>query len=165
MAKLDLALIVRTVDKATRPLRLIRDSVKRIAKVTGLDKLGRDLRRVGRAVGRVGREAARFGRRFGLVIGGATLAVVAFAQKYATTADTIAKTADRIGVGVEELQELRHAFDLGGVAIEQTDKGLTFFAKAIGEAASGSGEAKPIFEAMGVAIVTKRATFVRWARS
>ena len=91
---------------------------------------------MGRAVGRVGREAARFGRRFGLVIGGAALAVVAFAQKYATTADTVAKTADRIGVGVEELQELRHAFDLGGASVEATDKALTFFAKSIGEAHS-----------------------------
>ena len=77
----------------------------------------------------------------------------------------MAKTADRIGVGVEELQELRHAFDIGGVAAAQTDKALGFFAKSVGEAATGTGEALPIFKAMGIAIHDLTATCARLAHS
>ena len=100
----------------------------------------------------VAQAGARFGKRAGLLAGAAAFATGAFAKKYAEYADSIAKTADRIGLGIEELQKLRHAFDIGGVSVAKTDKALGFFTKAVGEAATGTGEAKPIFEAMGVAI-------------
>ena len=152
MAKLDLALIVRTVDKATQPLRKIQRGVREIGRQTGLSAVGRDMRRVGQQMGRVGTEAARFGKRFGIVMAAAGAATLLFGQKYAAAADTIAKTADRIGLGIEELQRLRHAFDIGGVSIEKTDKSLEFFAKAIGEAHKGTGEAVEIFDAMGISL-------------
>ena len=44
MAKLDLALVVRTVDQATRPLRNIQRTVNQVGRQTGLDRVGRDLR-------------------------------------------------------------------------------------------------------------------------
>ena len=37
MAKLDLALVVRTVDQATRPLKRIQKSVRAVGRQTGLD--------------------------------------------------------------------------------------------------------------------------------
>ena len=70
MAKLDLALVVRTVDQATRPLRRIQQTVRQVGRSTGLANVGRDLRRVGRQMGRVGVEAGRFGRRFGTLAAG-----------------------------------------------------------------------------------------------
>ena len=152
MAKLDLALVVRTVDQATRPLRRIQQSVQRLGQQTGLDRIGRQTLQVGRQMGRVGREAGRLAKRVGLVSLAIGAGAVAFGQKYANAADRVAKTADRIGVGVEELQELRHAFDIGGASIEATDKGLQFFARSIGEAHKGTGEANEIFEAMGITL-------------
>ena len=152
MAKLDLALVVRTVDQATGPLRRIQKSVRDVGRQVGLSRIGRQAGAVGRQMKRVGQEAGKFARRFGLISAAVGGAAFLFGQKYANAADTVAKTADRIGVGVEKLQELRHAFDIGGVSAGQTDKALGFFAKAIGEAATGIGEAKPVFEAMGIEI-------------
>ena len=70
MPKLDLALVVRTVDQATRPLRRIQKTVRQIGRSTGLARVGRDLRRVGRQMGRVAEEAGRFGTRFGILAAG-----------------------------------------------------------------------------------------------
>ena len=122
MAKLDLALVVRTVDQATRPLRRIQQTIRRVGRSTGLDRVGRRLGAVGRQMKRVGAEAGRFGTRFGLLMGAAGGATFLFANKYAESADKIAKLAKRTGFGVEEIQELRHAFQLGGADIEKTDR-------------------------------------------
>lgn len=54
-------------------------------------------------------------------------------------ADTIAKTADRLGVGVEQLQEYQHAASLSGLSTEEFNKALQFFVKGVGEAKEGTG--------------------------
>ena len=54
MAKLDLALVVRTVDQATRPLRRIQQTIRTVGRSTGLDRVGRQLHAVRRQMGRVG---------------------------------------------------------------------------------------------------------------
>ena len=152
MAKLDLALVVRTVDQATRPLRNIQRAVRQVGRQTGLDQVGRNARLVGRRLKGVGSEAFALSRRLGLIAlaGGAIAA--AFGQKYANAADKIAKTSARIGVSAEELQRLRHAFEIGGVSVDQTDKALLYFTRSIGDAADGTGESVKIFEAMGISL-------------
>ena len=154
MAKLDLALVVRTVDQATRPLRRIQQSVRQVARSTGLDRVGRQVRVVGRQMRTVGDEAGRFGRRVALGIGAAVGGAVFFTQRYATVADLAQKMADRIGIGVEEMQRLSHAFDLGGVAVGQSQRAMLYFTARIGEATRGTGEAADMFKAMGIAIKT-----------
>ena len=128
MAKLDLALVVRTVDQATRPLRRIQKTMRDVGRQTGLDRVGRRLRAVGRQINRVGVEAAAFGRRFGLLTAGVAAGLGLFVGRYAAAGDKIAKMADRIGVGVEELQRLQFAFDIGGVSAEQSGRALEYFA-------------------------------------
>ena len=152
MAKLDLALVVRTVDQATRPLRRIQTAVRQVGRQTGLDRVGRQMRLVGRQVGRVGVEAGRFARRFGLAMGAAGGAVLLFTQRYANIADTAQKMADRIGIGVEEMQRLSHAFDLGGISVNQSQRAMLYFTARIGEATRGTGEAAEVFKAMGISI-------------
>ena len=71
MAKLDLALVVRTVDKATSPLRRIQKTVRDISRRTGLDRVGRGIRSVGRGMRRAGAAAVRYA----LVIGAAAAAL------------------------------------------------------------------------------------------
>jgi hypothetical protein len=55
------------------------------------------------------------------------------------TADGIAKTADKIGVGVEELQKLRYAASTAGVQQGVLDMALQRFSRRVGEAAQGTG--------------------------
>ena len=75
MAKLDLALVVRTVDKATAPLRRIQKSVRDLSRRTGLDKIGRGFRVVGHrarlaadAVGRIAKKLALVATAIGVLI-------------------------------------------------------------------------------------------------
>lgn len=66
-------------------------------------------------------------------------------------ADAIAKTADKIGIGVEALQELRFAAELTGVATGTLDMALQRFSRRFGEAAAGTGELKGVLEEYGIA--------------
>ena len=152
MARLRLALVVQAIDKATAPLRKIRQAVSRVGRATGLARVGTALGGVGRGLYRVGGEAARFGRRFGTVMALAAGAIGGLLTVFATKGDRIAKLADRIGIDIEELQKLQYAFDIGGTGAQQSGKALEYFTRSIGDAARGSGEAKQIFEAMGISI-------------
>jgi hypothetical protein len=55
-------------------------------------------------------------------------------------ADTIAKTADAIGVSTDALQQYRFAADIAGVEQEKLDKSLTRFVRNMGELARSSSE-------------------------
>lgn len=67
-------------------------------------------------------------------------------------ADRIAKTADKIGVGVEALQELRYAADLSGVSANTLDMALQRFSRRTAEAAKGSGVLAKEIKAQGIAL-------------
>ena len=71
---LKVALVVRAVDKATKPLQKIRQTMGRLSRSTGLDRVGRNLVAVGRQMGTVGREAGllalKLGAGFAAVGGG-----------------------------------------------------------------------------------------------
>lgn len=69
-----------------------------------------------------------------------------------SAADAIAKTADKLGVGVEALQELRFAAQLAGVEQRTLDMGLQRFTRRVAEAAKGTGEAKQALTDMGIAL-------------
>ena len=74
-----------------------------------------------------------------LALIGGTTAFVSFARSTLQSADAIGKFADRAGVTTNELQKMRHAFDLAGVGVEAIDKGLLNFGKRLGKARQGIG--------------------------
>ena len=154
MAKLDLALIVRTVDQATRPLRRIQQTVRQIGRQTGLDRVGRQMRLVGRRLGTVGREAAQFGRKFVTVMGAAGVAVGALILQFGAAGDSIAKTADKLGLGVVELQRLQYAAKLAGIPIRTFDMAFQRFTRRTAEAAAGTGEARGALRFLGIELKT-----------
>src|SRR5918994_6519894 len=69
-----------------------------------------------------------------------------------SAADAIGKTADKIGVGVEALQELRFAAKASGVEQQTLDMALQRFTRRAAEAAQGTGEAKDALAQMGIAL-------------
>jgi len=71
---------------------------------------------------------------------------------YANTGDEIAKTAERLGLGVEALQEYRYAADSAGIASATFDMAYQRFARRIGEAAAGTGEALTAVDALGISL-------------
>ena len=80
-AKLDLALVVRTIDRATAPLKKIQRTIRNVGRQAGLDKVGRRVRDVGRRMRNVGQEAVAFGKRIGTLLAVAGIAAGGFALR------------------------------------------------------------------------------------
>jgi hypothetical protein len=78
--------------------------------------------------------------------------LAALVDRSISAADAIGKTASKIGVGVEALQELRYAASLAGVEQQTLDMALQRFVRRIAEAANGTGEAKDALAQMGIAL-------------
>lgn len=67
-------------------------------------------------------------------------------------ADNIEKTASKLGVTTDFLQEMRFAADQSGVAINTVDLALQRYARRANEAANGTGEARGAIAELGVAL-------------
>ena len=105
----------------------------------------------------VGRQAEflRTGMRtLGAAIAGvATIGgLAALTDRSISAADAIGKTADKIGLGVEALQELRFAAKASGVEQQTLDMAMQRFTRRAAEAANGTGEAKDALASMGIAL-------------
>jgi len=77
----------------------------------------------------------------------------------------LANNADKLGVSVETLQELRFASEQVGVSSKTLDLAFQRFTRRLGEAAQGGGELKGILEQYDIAVrnadgTTRRATDV-----
>jgi len=68
------------------------------------------------------------------------------------TADVIGKTADKLGVTTDSLQEYRHAAKIAGIEQNTLDMALQRFTRRTAEAAAGSGELKGILEQYGIQV-------------
>ena len=67
-------------------------------------------------------------------------------------ADAIAKAADKVGLSVESLQELRYAAELAGVETKTLDMAMQRFSRRVGEAAMGQGELRGTLEQYNIAV-------------
>lgn len=67
-------------------------------------------------------------------------------------ADRIGKTADKVGLTTDALQELRFAATQAGVKTDTLDMAMQRFSRRVGEAAKGTGELKPTLDAYGIAV-------------
>ena len=66
------------------------------------------------------------------------------------SADAIGKTADKLGITTDALQEFRFAAKLSGVSTNTLDMALQRFTRRAAEAAKGTGEAKAALKQMGI---------------
>lgn len=160
---------VRDADQAVRELEKFGDrggrAVKSIENAT--KPAGAALRTLDRSVGQLGdgfRSLAGRAGPAGAVLGGlgpaglaaaagigAALVALRQFNQAVSEADQLQKFADRIGVGVEQLQELRFAAERTGVAAGNLDTGLQRFTRRMAEAAVGTGELKNVLDQYGIA--------------
>jgi hypothetical protein len=97
--------------------------------------------------------AADIGRNARNIAIGASLAggaVFGLASSTAQLGDDVAKTADKLGIGIEQLQELRYAAERSGVSTSSFDAALEKMQKNLGEAATGTGTAKDALKELGL---------------
>ena len=85
-----------------------------------------------------------------LAIAGHVSSLWAFASSTAAIADSTAKTADKLGVGIETLQQLRYGAGLSGVDTNTFDTALQRFTRRVSEAKQGLGEALPALKALKI---------------
>lgn len=133
-----------------------------------LDKLDKDFRdgrrKTERAAGAMDKAMGKFRRgverasravfnwRSAMAAAAGVTGLVLFTRNAIRFADSIAKTADRIGIGVEALQEFRFAADRAGVQTRLLDDSLTRLNRRVGLFISeGGGPAAKAFETLGLA--------------
>src|SRR5689334_10226048 len=110
----------------------------------GMSKAVAPLKEFGGHVASVGSKIAGL---TSLVTGGGLLVLVHHAME---GMDATAKLSDRLGIATEKLGGLQHAARLAGVGSEELTGGLEKMLKAIGEAATGGGEAQATFAKLGL---------------
>ena len=133
--------LVQVGDAGDRSLKKIETSSGKASR--GLLGLGERTKALGLGIRALG----------GALAGVATVGgLAALVDRSISAADAIGKTADKIGVGVEALQELRYAAQLAGIEERTLDMALQRFTRRAAEAAKGTGEAKDALAQMGIAL-------------
>ncbi|PWG62863.1 hypothetical protein [Sediminicurvatus halobius] len=145
MAELKASVILDLVDRISRPVQRIQRRFGRLAQSAGLQRLRRSAVAVGEGFSNVLSSAGRLTRRLALAGGAAAGAVWGFERLVASVtdaADAAVKTADRLGINVETLQEWQYAAELSGVRQSTFNMALQRFTRRAAEAANGTGEAE-----------------------
>lgn len=104
----------------------------------------RELNNVGKSAektqGRVKGLAKEFSLYKKALVVGAAVAFTHELDKQAEAMDRIGKTADKVGLTTDELQEMRFAGEQTGVSVNNLDLSMQRFSRRLGEAAKGKGE-------------------------
>jgi methyl-accepting chemotaxis protein len=145
MATLD-ELIVR-ITGDTKQLRQELDKSVTITK-TSSTKMKRAFDSIGSTLKKITDKVFSF--RGALTLAAGATGIGLLVQRQIGLADNIAKTADKLGVGIEALQEYRFAADQAGIAQTTFDMAIQRFGRRAGEASKGVGEAKDALKELGI---------------
>jgi minor tail protein len=111
---------------------------------------------IDRARGRLGKfslDARKAGAVIGAALGTAAVGIAVAVKGALNAADELAKSAQKIGVPVDELSRLAHAANLSGVEFSSLETAFTRLSRNMADVAAGSGaEARRAFEALGVEV-------------
>ena len=114
-------------------------------------RMEKNTARTAKGFDKLNKVLGKVGISFGALAAGLSVRSLTNATKEAVAfGDAIAKTADKVGVSVTELQELRFAAQQSGVDVRQLDMGIQRFARRMGEAAQGTGELLKTTQALGI---------------
>ncbi len=141
----------RSVEALDREYEDLERTLEQLAKKQKRwERAMRDSRRVGESFGKMVGNIGRLSRRMALGVTAAGAGIFTLASSTASYGDQVAKTAGKLGIGIEALQEYRYAAERSGVSVETFDSSLTAMQKRLGEAAQGTGAAKKALEKLGL---------------
>ena len=115
--------------------------------ISATDKTAAAFKSVNQAAGRLAASAAKIGVAFATA---GAAAAAALTKMQMSNIDSLAKTADKIGVTTEALGGLRHAAELTGVGSDTLDMAMQRLTRRVSEAANGTGEAKNALIELGI---------------
>lgn len=107
----------------------------------------RDMSRTSRSFDLAGAAAKRLAPLLAAVGAGAVLSKI---RATVSELDDIGKTADKIGLTTDALQELRTVAESAGISQSSLDSSMERFNKRLGEASLGSGAAAKMLDQMGL---------------
>ncbi|HET7500655.1 MAG TPA: hypothetical protein VFK02_06610 [Kofleriaceae bacterium] len=170
-----LAIVIRTVDQATAGIRAINDRIKglrdglfmvtaparlfgerlaALGKEAGVPKLVEGFKGVGGALKGVGGALKELGGKL-LMIGGVAGAAVAGLVHLVGEFDDLGDLAERLGVNVDFLAQMRYAAERSGATVEQLDGGLQAFTASLGQARAGSGRMAAFLKEVSPALLAQ----------
>ncbi|RDH41677.1 hypothetical protein [Zooshikella ganghwensis] len=97
----------------------------------------------------LGKAATGLKRGAGIAAGGIT-GLFGLSAWTANRLDPIAKTADKLGIGIEALQEFQYAAERSGLSVKQFNVGTQRMVRRVAEAAKGTGTAKGALQELGL---------------
>lgn len=110
------------------------------------------LSRAGKSMDGLAKKVAVFGAAVGAAMTAAVGALSVSVKRTIDEADNMAKSAQKFGVGIEELSRLKHAADLSGVSLETLGKGMQRLSRNMTDAEQGLQAPKRAFDALGISI-------------
>lgn len=139
--------------QAQRSSQKTQSSIKGIN--TSVNNVGTAFKRTGDAVDNIRRKFSNIQNLVGAVFAVDIIrrfsgAITGAVQATVDLGDETAKTADKLGVSIEALQELRFAAERSGIAAGTFDVALQRFTRRAAEAAQGTGEARAALKQLGV---------------
>jgi phage-related minor tail protein len=105
--------------------------------------LGGSFRRMRSEIGGVVVKATALG-------GVAAAGIFGLAKSTAELGDNVAKTADKLGIGIARLQEIRYAAERSGLSVSEVDTSMEQFTRRLSEASQGTGTAVKALDALGL---------------
>jgi phage-related minor tail protein len=156
-----LSIVISAVDKATATIRAVN---ARVAAATApVRELGEKLKGLGEEAG-VGKLVAGFKGVGGavkdlfgklLVVGGVAAAAVFGLKTLIDEFDQLGDVAERLGVSVDFLAQMRFAAERSGASVEQLDAGLQAFTTSMGQARAGSGRMTAFLKQVSPVLLTQ----------
>ena len=124
--------------------------VGRLKATLGLDARGFDsgLKKSESRVKRFGKAISKIGAGLSLVSAG----VLAAVRNQLNAADELSKSAQRLGVPIEELSALRHAADMSAVSTSDLDNGLRRLSRNMQDASTGGKKTSALFRDLGISV-------------
>ncbi|MFV1591156.1 phage tail tape measure protein [Phaeobacter sp. JH20_36] len=124
--------------------------VGRLKATLGLDARGFDkgLKSSESRVKRFGKAISKIGVGLSLVSAG----VLAAVRNQLNAADELSKSAQRLGVPIEELSALRHAADMSAVSTSDLDNGLRRLSRNMQDASTGGKKTSALFRELGISV-------------
>ena len=139
MAKNKLDIIFNGVDNTKKAFNFINRNLTKVTKKSAT---------AARGIGRIGFAATATAGAIG-----------AFVKVNTDAVDRLGKTADKLGINVELLQQMRFAAEQTGIAQNTLDMALQRFIRRVGEAQNGTGEAKAALEELGIELKNTDGSF------
>ncbi|PJK29964.1 phage tail tape measure protein [Minwuia thermotolerans] len=144
-----LAKIERSSKPASKSLLALNAASGRVQ--LGMGALAGRAGGLGNALGALGPAGLGVGAAMGTAALAMNMAIRAAREAVVQFSD-LANTADKLGVTVESLQELRFAAEQVGVSSQTMDLAMQRFTRRLAEAQQGAGELKPILDQYNIAI-------------